>query len=130
MLPALGWIAILMLLALWSLTVWTLHAVSAWAVVNAGALSGAATGMQGLELPAWLSLWMPPEIAQAALALMKGLAPLVDSLLQAAPALAGAVTVLAWGVWGLGSVALVLLGVGLHVGLGVWRRGGLRKAYS
>ena len=130
MLPALGWIAILMLLALWSLTVWTLHAVSAWAVVNAGALSGAATGMQGLELPAWLSLWMPPEIAQAALALMKGLAPLVDSLLQAAPALAGAVTVLAWGVWGLGSVALVLLGVGLHVGFGVWRRGGLRKAFT
>ena len=51
----------------------------------------------------------------------------LDQPLNEAP---GAVTVLAWGVWGLGSVALVLLGVGLHVGFGVWRRGGLRKAFT
>ena len=45
--------------------------------------------------------------------MLSGLAPVVDSLLQAAPALAGGLTVAIWVVWGIGSVLLVLLGAGL-----------------
>ena len=53
------------------------------------------------------------------------LAPAIDSVLRAAPLLADGLTVVSWGVWGLGSVLLVLLGVGLHVLIAVWRgRGG------
>jgi len=43
-------------------------------------------------------------------ALLSGLAPAVEGLLQAAPALAGGLTVATWVIWGLGSALLVLLG--------------------
>mgnify|MGYP000146666367 CR=1 FL=1 len=47
-----------------------------------------------------------------------------DSLLQAAPALAGGVTVATWVVWGIGSALLLLLGAGLHLLIALWRRRG------
>jgi hypothetical protein len=49
---------------------------------------------------------------------------MVDSLLQAAPALAGGLTVATWVVWGIGSVLLVLMGTGLHLLIALWRRRG------
>ena len=48
----------------------------------------------------------------------------VESLLQAAPALAGGVTVATWAIWGIGSALLVLLGAGLHLFIALWRRRG------
>jgi len=73
-------------------------------------LTGAASGAGTIRLPDWLAPWVPPEIAQSAGQLLAGLGPVVDSLLQAAPALAGGVTVATWVVWGIGSVLLVMLG--------------------
>jgi hypothetical protein len=128
MLYALSWFVIFSLLALWSLAAWAANAVAAWTVSNAGALtdaaSGATSGIQGLRLPEWLAPWMPPEIAQAMTSLLSGLAPVVESLLQSAPALAGGLTIAAWVIWGLGSALLVLLGAGLHLLIAIWRRRG------
>ena len=125
---ALSWVLIFSLLALWSLAAWAVHAVALWAVSNAGTLtgaaSGAASGVDGLRLPEWLAPWVPPEIVQAMVSLLSGLAPVVESLLQAAPALAGGLIIATWVIWGLGSGLLVLLGVGLHVLIAMWRRGG------
>jgi len=122
---ALSWFVVFSLLALWSLGAWAFHAVAVWGVSNAGALTGTASGVQGLRLPDWLAPWVPPEIAQAMTSLLSGLAPAVEGLLQAAPALAGVLSVAAWVIWGLGSVLLVLMGAGLHLLIGVWRhRGG------
>ncbi|MDH4391426.1 MAG: hypothetical protein QE285_08380 [Aquabacterium sp.] len=95
-----------------------------WAVSQAGALTGAAAGAAGIRLPDWLAPWVPPDLLQTVTALVSGLAPAMDSLLQAVPVLAGGLTVLAWVVWGLGSVLLVLLGVGLHLLVAMWRRRG------
>ena len=53
---------------------------------------------------------------------MIGLAPLINGLLQAAPALADGLTVAAWLGWGIGSALLVLLGVGLHMAIVIWQR--------
>jgi hypothetical protein len=122
MLYALSWFVIFGLLALWSLAAWAANAVAVWAVSNAGALTGAASGVEGLRLPEWLAPWVPPEIAQAMTSLLSGLAPVVESLLQAAPALAGGLTMATWVIWGLGSVLLVLLGSGLHLLVAMWRR--------
>lgn len=97
------------LLALWSLTAWALHAVAVWTVSNAGALSGAASGAGTMALPDWLAPWVPPEVAQWVSQAMGGLSPFIDSMLQAAPALAGGLTVATWVIWGIGSG---LLGVG------------------
>jgi len=119
---ALSWFVVLGLLALWSLGAWAFHAIAAWAVSNAGVLSGAASGVEGLRLPDWLATWVPPEIVQAMTSLLSGLAPAKESLVQAAPALAGGLTVATWVIWGLGSVLLVLVGAGLHLLIAMWRR--------
>ncbi len=119
---ALSWFVVFSLFALWSLAAWALHGVAVWAVSNAGTLTGAASGAEGLRLPEWLAAWVPPEIAQALTSLLSGLAPAVQGLLQTAPALAGGLTVATWVIWGLGSVLLVLLGVGLHLVIAMWRR--------
>ena len=86
---ALNWFVVVALLAFWSVTAWALHAVAVWAVSSAGALPGAASGVATVALPDWLAPWVPPEIVQAMVSLLSGLAPVVESLLQAAPALAG-----------------------------------------
>jgi len=125
---ALSWFVVFGLLALWSLGAWALHAVAVWAVSSAGTLTGAASdavsGAEGLRLPEWLAPWVPPEIVQAMSSLLSGLAPAVEGLLQAAPSLAGGLSVAAWVIWGLGSVLLVLLGAVLHLLIAMWRRRG------
>ena len=124
MVYALAWFAIAALLALWSLSAWALHAAAVWTVANAGALSGAAAGVGGIAVPAWLAPWVPAELVQAATQLVAALGPWVDSLLQSAPALASGLTVAAWVLWALGAVVLLLLGAGLHLLVALWRRRG------
>ena len=121
---ALSWFVVVALLALWSLAAWALSAVAVWTVSNAGALSGVASGAGTIRLPDWLVPWVPPEIARSVSQMLAGLGPVVDNLLQAAPALAGGVTVATWVVWGIGTVLLVLLGAGLHLLIALWRRHG------
>jgi len=125
MFHALSWFVVVALLALWSLAAWALHAMAVWAVSSAGALSGAASGVGAMHLPEWLASWVPTEIALWASQLLAGLWPVVDSLLQAAPALANGVTVVTWGIWGIGSALLVMLGAGLHLVIALWRRRGV-----
>ena len=118
---AIVWFVVVALLSLWSLAPWALHSVAVWTVANAGAL-GAGAGFGGLGMPEWLALWLPPEAAQAFNALLASLEPAVQFLLQAAPALAGWLSLAAWVVWAIGSVLLVVLGVGAHALIATWRR--------
>lgn len=118
------WLAVASLLALWSLAAWALHAVAVWSVSNVGALSGAASSVGSIALPDWLAPWVPTELVQAATQMAAGLGPLVDSLLQAVPFLAGGLTVVAWVVWALGGVLLLVLGAALHLLISLWRRRG------
>jgi hypothetical protein len=119
---AFSWFAVIALLALWTLAVWALHGVAVWTVSNAGSLTGAASAAGILTAPDWLAPWVPSEVAHWASQLMAGLAPLIDSLLQIAPALAGGLTVASGVIWGIGSVMLVLLGAGLHLFIVIVRR--------
>lgn len=121
---ALTWFVVIALVALWSLAAWGLHAVAAWTLSNAGALSGAAGGAGAFRLPDAWEPWVPPEIAQGLQALLAGLGPVVDGLLQAMPVLASGLTVMTWVVWAIGSVLLVLLGAALHLAIALWRRRG------
>lgn len=120
----LSWFAVASLLALWSLAAWALHAVAVWSVSNVGALSDAASGVGSIALPDWLAPWVPTELVQAVTQMAAGLGPLVDSLLQAVPFLAGGLTVVAWVVWALGGVLLLVLGAALHLLISLWRRRG------
>lgn len=121
---ALSWFVVFGLLGLWSLAVWAMHALAVWSVSSAGALTGVTSGMEGLRLPEGMASWVPPEIAQVMTSLLAGFAPMMESLLQAAPALAGGLTVAAWVIWGLGGVLLLVLGAGLHLIIAMWRRRG------
>lgn len=121
---ALSWFLVFGLFALWSLAAWAVHAFAVWTVSNASAMTGVVPGVEGLHFPVWLAPWVPPEIAQVMTSLLSGFAPLVDSMLQTVPALAGGLTVVTWVVWGLGSVLLVLLGAGLHLLIAMLRRRG------
>lgn len=120
----LSWLSVFGLFALWSLTVLAVHAVAAWSVSNAGALTGVVSGVEDLRLPEWLAPWVPQEIAQAMTSLLVSIAPIIESLLQAVPALIGGLTVVSWVVWGVGSILLILLGAGLHLLIATWRRSG------
>ena len=81
MIYALIWFLVFGLLALWSLAAWAMNAVAVWTVSNAGAMTGAASGVESLRLPEWLALWVPPEIVLGVTALLAGLAPIVGSVL-------------------------------------------------
>jgi hypothetical protein len=119
---ALSWFSVIALFALWSLATWAANAVAVWSVSNTGALTGAASNVGSFRLPERLAPWVPPEVAQAMTSALSGLAPVVESLMQAAPALASGLTIVVWVVWALGSTLLVLLGVGLHLLIAMSRR--------
>ena len=111
MIHALGWSLVFILLVLWSLTAWALHAVVAWTATNAGALADGTVAAGTLDVPAWLAPWIPAELSAALASSLSALGPTVDWLLGLAPALAGVLSVAIWAVWALGSLALVLLGL-------------------
>lgn len=122
MLYALSWFMVLLLLALWSLSVWALNALAVWTLSSAGQLNLPEVGTEALALPAWLAPWVPPELVQAVASTWAAFGPSVEWLLQAVPLLAGGVSILSWVVWGLGSFLLLLLGGGLHVLIAVLKR--------
>ena len=93
MIYLLGWLFVLGLVGLWSLTVWMMHAFAAWAVANAGAVAGAGSRDGVLQIPEWLAPWVPPPLVEAFTAMLASLAPVLDWLLQVVPALAGGLTV-------------------------------------
>ncbi len=108
---ALSWFAVLGLIALWSLAAWAFHSMAAWMLAHAGGLGGGSVATEALGLPDWLSSWMPPELAAAFTSMVSALAPVVQTLLDWAPSLAGGLSVLVWVVWALGSALLVALGL-------------------
>lgn len=71
--------------------------------------------MNAILVPDWLRGWVPPELARELGAMIASAGSMVQFVLEAVPALSGAVTVLAWAIWGLGAVILVALAVLAHV---------------
>lgn len=112
---ALTWGLALVVLALWSLTCWSLHAVTLWAITSAGTLTGGTVAVDAALVPAWLQIWMPPEMVELFQALVASFGPMVQSLLAMVPALGGLVTVLAWAIWGFGALTVLALAFGARM---------------
>lgn len=123
---ALSWSISFALLGLWSLICWGLHALTLWAAAGAGAMAGGTLAIGAVLLPQGWSAWMPPGLTAELEAALAAMAPWVEWALQAVPALAGGVTVLAWVLWGLGALALLALAVGAHVLIALFKRRGSR----
>ncbi len=120
---ALNWSLVALLMAFWSLAAWVMHGLAVWLVSQAGAVPDIAA-MQSLQWPAWLALWVPQELLALFSALAASLGPMLHGLLQAMPSLAGLLTVVAWGVWGLGALLLLALGGAGHAAIWMWQRRG------
>jgi hypothetical protein len=120
---AISWFLSFMLLALWSVVCWGVHAVTLWAVSSAGALSAGTSAMNAVLLPEWVRAWMPPQLARELESVIASAGPVVQGALEAVPALSGTVSVLAWALWGLGAAVLLALAIGAHVLIALWKRG-------
>jgi hypothetical protein len=118
---ALGWFAVFILIALWSLGAWAFHAVTAWTISSAGALAGSSGAIEALHVPDWLAPWVPEEFALALASMLSAFTPVVEAVLEWAPALAGGLSVAVWVVWAIGSAMLIVLGVVLSAMFAVLR---------
>lgn len=115
MLYALSWFLSLGLLAFWSLACWGLYALTVWAMAGAGALAGGGAAMGAALWPAWATAWIPPQLTADLQAMLAAIGPMVQAALETVPLLSGAVSVLAWAIWGLGALLLLALAIGAHV---------------
>lgn len=107
---ALNWFVVVGLFMLWSLAAWAFQSLAVWTVANAGVLSGGAGALGALQVPGWLAVWIPAEYASSLNAIAAYLAPVVQAVVDWAPAMAGGVSMAVWTVWAIGAVLLILLG--------------------
>jgi hypothetical protein len=109
------WLLMALLLALWSVAAWVLHALAQWSGAQAGGMAGLPGQLGALPAPDWLSLWLPLVGQESWAALLTSFNPLFESLLAFAPALLALLVPAIWLVWAIGAVLLVALGLGLTV---------------
>lgn len=107
----LNWFVVISLFMLWSLAAWAFHSLAAWTVANAGSLAGGAGVVDLLEMPTWLEPWMPAEYVSSLHAMVAHFTPVIQSVVEWVPAMAGGVSMAVWTVWAIGSVLLILLGL-------------------
>jgi len=115
------WSGVVLLLAIWSVFVWLLHALTAWSLEHAAALGQPMSWLEQIALPAWVTVWLPADALTALKASVAAAWPWVESMLELLPDLAGGLGVLAWVVWGLG-LFLLLVGAGLVHLFVAWTR--------
>jgi len=112
-----GWVLVLLLLALWSSLVWAVQSFLAGLLAHAGSVSSG-----GWNLPDSLRDWLPTALADWLVSTVETLSPQLQGLVNALPSLSGGVTVLAWVVLVLGALVLLVFGLAIHVGVALWRK--------
>ena len=112
-----GWVIVLLLLAMWSALTWAGTALVAGLLSQAGAI-----GSGDWALPEALTAWLPVPAAEWLVGTLETLTPQLQALTGALPSLSGGATVLGWVVWGLGAALLLLTGVLIHVAVALWRK--------
>ena len=73
-------------------------------------------------MPEWLAPWIPAELASAFSSMLSAFKPVIETMLQWAPSLAGGLSITVWVLWALGSGLLILLGLGLSALIAMLRR--------
>ncbi len=118
------WFVGIFILALWSATVWLGHAATALLLTLPW--DQALASLRQIEMPTLLRPFLEPFLGGAWQAWVEALAPLLQwtgTLVQGSSAwLVSALPVLAWLIWGLGSLVLLALVAGVSVALWFARR--------
>lgn len=65
-------------------------------------------------MPEIVALWVPADVINAIKSASAMAAPFFETALAALPSVAGWLAPVAWGVWGLGALALVVIGAASH----------------
>jgi hypothetical protein len=112
-----GWVVVLLLLALWSGLVMAGHALLVAMLAHAGSI-----GSSDWSLPESLTAWLPTPVAEWLVSAIETLTPQLQSLAGLLPSLSGGVTVLAWVVWIFGALLLLAIGLAVHVAIALWRK--------
>ena len=74
------------------------------------------------SLPESLRDWLPTAVGDWLVSTVETWSPQLQALANALPSLSGGVTVLAWVVWTLGALALLVIGLAIHVAIALWRK--------
>lgn len=128
MVHVLVWAGVIFGVVFWSATAWAFHALGAWSLAQADALSiGTSTGWR---LPHWLALWIPADLQPAITATLQAMAPAFEAFLAWAPHLVDEFTTMVWAAWGVGAVILLVLGMLLSGLISVMRRYSRRRGVS
>ena len=122
MLLALAWFVVLALLAAWSMCVWLLHSIAVWSTTGAGSLVAKSKQIDGLALPNWVSVWVPPELMLALKSSVSTVLPFVEFALGVLPTATAWLSPLAWMAWGFGALLLLAVGAVIHVAVSIMRK--------
>jgi hypothetical protein len=126
MVHGLVWAIVMLGLLLWTATAWAFHALGAWSLAQADALSiGTSTAWR---LPQWLAILIPADMQSTVDASLQAMAPAFQAFLAWAPNLADEFTTMVWVAWGLGSALLVVVGFVLTGLVGMMRRRARRRS--
>jgi len=112
-----GWVVVLLLLALWSGLVASGHALLVGVLAHTGSLGGV-----DWNLPESVTALLPVPVAEWLVSALETWTPQLHALVDWLPALSGGVTLLAWVVWGLGALFLLVVGLAVHVAIALWRK--------
>lgn len=112
-----GWLVVLLLLALWSGLVWAAESLLVNLLSRAGTIDAA-----DWSLPEALTAWLPVWAAEWLASTVETLTPQLQALVSGLPWLSTGVSVLAWVVWGVGALLLLGIGLAIHVGVALWRK--------
>lgn len=118
------WGIFLLVMAAWSGLAWVTAELAGW---SAQALASEPAGsrllaLAELPLPAWLGLWVGPELLDATAATARWLLQVSAAVLPAAGTATGWLVPLVWIVWGLGAFVALAVTVAAHLALSLWRR--------
>lgn len=109
------WSSFALLALLWTGMAVLAVNVSDWAAALLSSGGGALTEqMSALGLPAWLQLWVSPEMIAAMQTTITGTMAMLGPWLPSPETLSSLMGVLVWITWGLGCVVLLGLAIGAH----------------
>ena len=122
MLHAISWFLALALLLIWTACVWVLHSLAAWSLTGVGAMVGQSQQIDRLTVPGWIDVWIPSDLILTFKTTAANVLPWIESALSVLPSVGVWLTPLAWIVWGVGLVILMIGAAALHALISVTRR--------
>lgn len=121
-LHAISWFLALALLLIWTACVWVLHSLAVWSLTGVGAMVGQSQQIDRLTVPGWIDVWIPSDLILTFKTTAANVLPWIESALSVLPSVGAWLSPLAWIVWGVGLVILMVGSAALHALISVTRR--------